>query len=125
MPLEERRARHDAMFQVLLTNDAKSWGERFLTALALPLALPSWSGKSIPAQVRSSIAITIYVAATADAASLMAIADCEFGGQHHPFLDEEIARHCRELLFFVSIRRHHMETMMATVMATREITASA
>jgi trehalose 6-phosphate synthase len=51
MPLEERRARHDAMFQVLLTNDAKSWGERFLTALALPLALPSWVGQSIPAQV--------------------------------------------------------------------------
>jgi trehalose 6-phosphate synthase len=51
MPLDERRARHDAMFQVLLTNDAKSWGERFLTALALPLALPSWFGQSIPAQV--------------------------------------------------------------------------
>jgi len=51
MPLDERRARHDAMFQVLLTNDAKSWGERFLTALALPLALPSWFGQSIPTQV--------------------------------------------------------------------------
>jgi trehalose 6-phosphate synthase len=51
MPLDERRARHDAMLQVLLTNDAKSWGERFLTALALPLALPSWSGQSIPTQV--------------------------------------------------------------------------
>jgi len=51
MPLDERRARHDAMFQVLLTNDAKSWGERFLTALALPLAFPNWTGQSIAAQV--------------------------------------------------------------------------
>jgi trehalose 6-phosphate synthase len=48
MPLDERRARHDAMFQVLLTNDAKSWGERFLIALALPLAFPNWSGQSTP-----------------------------------------------------------------------------
>jgi trehalose 6-phosphate synthase len=51
MPLDERRARHDAMFQVLLTNNAKSWGERFLTALALPLAFPNWTGRSTPAQV--------------------------------------------------------------------------
>jgi len=51
MPLDGRRARHDARFQVLLTNDAKSWGERFLTALALPLAFPNWTGQSIAAQV--------------------------------------------------------------------------
>jgi len=51
MPLAERRARHDAMLQVLLTNDAKSWGERFLVALALPLTFPTWLGQSGPAQV--------------------------------------------------------------------------
>jgi trehalose 6-phosphate synthase len=36
MPLDERRTRHDAMFQVLLANDVKLWGERFLTALTRP-----------------------------------------------------------------------------------------
>jgi trehalose 6-phosphate synthase len=45
MPLDERRARHDALFQVLLTNDVKLWGERFLTALMRPLALPTQLGQ--------------------------------------------------------------------------------
>ena len=48
MPLDERRARHDAMFQVLRTNDAKSWDERFLIALALPTDFPNWLGQSVP-----------------------------------------------------------------------------
>jgi hypothetical protein len=39
------------MLQVLLTNDAKSWGERFLVALALPLTFPTWLGQSGPAQL--------------------------------------------------------------------------
>src|SRR5438046_4485283 len=30
MPLEERRSRRDAQFQVLATHDVQSWGERFL-----------------------------------------------------------------------------------------------
>ena len=30
MPLDERRALHDALFQVLMANDGKSWGERSL-----------------------------------------------------------------------------------------------
>jgi trehalose-6-phosphate synthase len=42
MPLEERHSRHDAMFQVLLTNDVESWGERFLIALTRPVNLPNW-----------------------------------------------------------------------------------
>ena len=45
MPLEERRARHDAMFQVLLTNDVKFWGERFLTNLTRPSNFPNRLGQ--------------------------------------------------------------------------------
>jgi trehalose 6-phosphate synthase len=32
MPLNERRALHDALFQVLMANDVRSWGERSLVA---------------------------------------------------------------------------------------------
>jgi trehalose 6-phosphate synthase len=39
MPLEERRSRHDALFQVLMANDIDSWGERFLIALTRPVNL--------------------------------------------------------------------------------------
>jgi trehalose 6-phosphate synthase len=45
MPPDERRARHDALFQVLLANDVKLWGERFLTALTQPLTSPSRVGQ--------------------------------------------------------------------------------
>lgn len=40
MPLEERRSRHDALFQVLTANDVESWGERFLIALTRPVNFP-------------------------------------------------------------------------------------
>jgi trehalose 6-phosphate synthase len=40
MPLDERRTRHDAMFQVLLANDVKLWGERFLITLTRPPNFP-------------------------------------------------------------------------------------
>ena len=33
MPLEERRARHQVLFQVISDNDLNSWGEHFLAAL--------------------------------------------------------------------------------------------
>ncbi len=33
MPLEERRTRHQALFQVISDNDLNSWGEHFLAAL--------------------------------------------------------------------------------------------
>jgi trehalose-6-phosphate synthase len=33
MPLDERRSRSKALFQVLMAHDAKNWGERFLGAL--------------------------------------------------------------------------------------------
>jgi trehalose 6-phosphate synthase len=46
MPLEERHSRHDALFQVLMTNDVESWGERFLTALTRPVNLPNWTDLS-------------------------------------------------------------------------------
>jgi trehalose 6-phosphate synthase len=36
MPLDERRTRHDAMLQVLLANNVKLWGERFLINLTRP-----------------------------------------------------------------------------------------
>jgi trehalose 6-phosphate synthase len=41
MPLEERRARNDALFQVLVANDVSRWGEQFLNALTLSQKLPS------------------------------------------------------------------------------------
>ncbi len=41
MPLDERRTRHDAMFQVLLANNVKLWGERFLINLTRPPSLPT------------------------------------------------------------------------------------
>jgi trehalose 6-phosphate synthase len=46
MPLEERRSRHDALFQVLMANDVKNWGERFLAALTRPLPSPSRAGQA-------------------------------------------------------------------------------
>jgi trehalose 6-phosphate synthase len=46
MPLEERRARHAKMFQVLSVNDVKYWGERFITTLTRPHALPTLIGQS-------------------------------------------------------------------------------
>jgi trehalose 6-phosphate synthase len=45
MPADERRARHDSLFKVLLANDVKLWGERFLTALTQPLTSPSRPGQ--------------------------------------------------------------------------------
>jgi trehalose 6-phosphate synthase len=36
MSLDERRTRYDAMFQVLLANDVRLWGERFLITLTRP-----------------------------------------------------------------------------------------
>jgi len=45
MPLDERRARHDALFQVLSANDIKFWGERFLTALTRPRGRWNWLGQ--------------------------------------------------------------------------------
>jgi trehalose 6-phosphate synthase len=46
MPLEERRSRRDAQFQVLATNDVQSLGERFLIALTRPVNLPNWRGQT-------------------------------------------------------------------------------
>ena len=42
MSVEERRSRNDALFQVLMANDVKSWGNRFLMALTRPLKPPNW-----------------------------------------------------------------------------------
>jgi trehalose 6-phosphate synthase len=46
MPLEERRERHQKMFQVLLANDVKYWGDRFITTLTRPHTLPTLIGTS-------------------------------------------------------------------------------
>jgi trehalose 6-phosphate synthase len=46
MPLAERRRRHEEMYQVLLANDVKFWGERFLTTLTRPHAVPTWLVRS-------------------------------------------------------------------------------
>jgi trehalose 6-phosphate synthase len=37
MPLDERRERHDALFQILLGNDVESWGEHYLSSLMRPV----------------------------------------------------------------------------------------
>ena len=37
MPLDERRERHDVLFQALLENDVESWGEHFLSSLMRPI----------------------------------------------------------------------------------------
>jgi trehalose 6-phosphate synthase len=42
MPLDERRARHDALFQALAANDIKSWADRFINALIRPRNVPNW-----------------------------------------------------------------------------------
>ena len=36
MPLEERRARHQATFQALLRDDIETWADRFLSVLGRP-----------------------------------------------------------------------------------------
>jgi trehalose 6-phosphate synthase len=46
MPLQERQERHAKMYQVLCANDVKYWGERFMTTLTRPHALPTWIGQS-------------------------------------------------------------------------------
>jgi hypothetical protein len=42
MPLDERRTRHQALFQLLSENDLNSWGELFLAALTKDSDLPLW-----------------------------------------------------------------------------------
>ena len=42
MPLEERRSRHQALFQVISDNDLNSWGEHFLAVLTKDAATPPW-----------------------------------------------------------------------------------
>jgi trehalose 6-phosphate synthase len=42
MPLEERRSRHQALFQVISDNDLNSWGEHFLAALTKEGTSPPW-----------------------------------------------------------------------------------
>jgi len=42
MSLDERRARHQAMFRLISENDLKAWGERFLAALTTGSGSPLW-----------------------------------------------------------------------------------
>jgi trehalose 6-phosphate synthase len=42
MPLEERRSRYKALFQLISDNDLKSWGELFIASLTRDADLPSW-----------------------------------------------------------------------------------
>ena len=41
MPLDERRARHEATFRALLSDDIETWADRFLSALARPRGMQS------------------------------------------------------------------------------------
>jgi trehalose 6-phosphate synthase len=42
MPLEERRARHAALYQALTANDINSWADKFLAALTRPHNQAGW-----------------------------------------------------------------------------------
>jgi len=42
MPLEERRARHEALYHAVCSNDIKFWADRFLNALARPAKAATW-----------------------------------------------------------------------------------
>jgi trehalose 6-phosphate synthase len=42
MPLEERRARHAALYQALTANDINSWADKFLAALTRPHSQAGW-----------------------------------------------------------------------------------
>ena len=42
MPLEERRARHATMLEVLTKNDIAHWAERFIATLMRPQRNSSW-----------------------------------------------------------------------------------
>jgi trehalose 6-phosphate synthase len=42
MPADERRARHEALYQALAGNDIRFWADRFLSALTRPRILPNW-----------------------------------------------------------------------------------
>ena len=41
MPLDERRARHEALYQALLANDIKFWADKFIAALSRPSNRPN------------------------------------------------------------------------------------
>jgi trehalose 6-phosphate synthase len=41
MPLDERRARHEALYQALLANDIKFWADKFIAALTRPRNRPN------------------------------------------------------------------------------------
>jgi trehalose 6-phosphate synthase len=43
MPLEERRARHQAMYETLLHNDIEHWAERFIATLTRPPRNADWA----------------------------------------------------------------------------------
>ncbi len=48
MPLEERRSRHETLFQVLKQNDIAFWGERFLKALCESAEAPARTPSAVP-----------------------------------------------------------------------------
>lgn len=52
MPMEERRARHEALFQVLSANDIQYWADRFLAALTRPTRRANWLGQMGPLMIR-------------------------------------------------------------------------
>jgi trehalose 6-phosphate synthase len=56
MPLEERRARHAALFQVISENDIHWWGEHFLSALTKEVGRPLWHEQLGVTQLYSDIA---------------------------------------------------------------------
>ena len=80
MPLEERRARHQTMFETLTRNDIAHWAERFIATLTRPraeswpfgtgsrggmTAVTTWSGCRPPTQARPPHGCLVFAGAPA------------------------------------------------------------
>ena len=55
MPLDERRSRHQALFQMLLTRDVRHWSERFPSASLPPESPSQLHLATIPGQIAPTI----------------------------------------------------------------------
>ena len=52
MPLEERKERYQAMFEVILRNDVGNWAKRFIDALQHPKGVAHWTERPLAANDR-------------------------------------------------------------------------
>ena len=59
MPLEERRQRHKAMYEMLVQNDIAHWAERFIATLTRPARNADWVFPAATRQRPSSVVLTL------------------------------------------------------------------